>query len=141
MLVMGKVDGELSPEEENELAAILEADDEINSELRRMEKIKTVTGAVTLKPPPDQIWEDYMNSVYQKVERGVGWILLSLGAIVILSYGFWNGIKGLIETSAVPLFLKGAILAALVGAAVITVSVVREKVFMKTKDPYREIQR
>lgn len=140
-LMMGRVDGELSPEEDRELDALIETNDEFRSEMKRMERVKTVTAAVSLKMPPDQIWEDYMNSVYQKVERGVGWILLSVGAIVTLSYGLWNGVSDLLENTTLPWFVKGAVLALLVGGVIITVSVVREKLFMRSKDPYREIER
>ena len=139
--MMGRLDGELSADEESELDGLIETNDELRSEMSTMERVKNVTRAVTLRTPPDQIWEDYMNSVYQKIERGVGWILLSIGAIVILSYGLWNGVSQLIASTAVPWYLKAALLAVMVGGAVITVSVVREKLFMRTKDPYREIER
>ena len=139
--MMGRLDGELSADEESELDGLIAANDELRSEMSSMERIKTVTGAVTLRTPSDQIWEDYMNSVYQKIERGVGWILLSLGAIVILSYGLWNGVSKLIADTIMPWYLKAALLAVLVGGAVITVSVAREKLFMRTKDPYREVER
>ena len=82
-----------------------------------------------------------MNSVYRRIERGVGWILVSIGAIVLLSYGLWSGVGELLRDTTVPWYVRGAVMSLLAGFAVIVVSVVREKFFMRERDPYREVER
>ena len=82
-----------------------------------------------------------MDSVYRRVERGIGWTLLSVGAIVLLSYGLWQGIHELFGDLTVPWYVKGGVLALLVGIVILVVSVIREKYFIFKDDPYRDVNR
>ena len=79
--------------------------------------------------------------MYARVERGVGWILLSLGAIVLISYGLWTAAKQLLADTSIPLFIKAAVFVLTVGMVILFVSIVREKWFVYRSDPYKDIQR
>ncbi|MFQ5550789.1 MAG: anti-sigma factor family protein [Gemmatimonadales bacterium] len=140
-LMMAALDGEVSDTERRELESLIEGSDGLREEWLELSRVKRMTSGVSLKSPPEEIWEDYMSSVFLKVERSVGWILTSIGAVVLLSYGLWMGTKNLIQDSSVPWFLKGAILSLVVGLTVITVSVAREKLFMRARDPYKKVVR
>ncbi len=140
-LMMGRLDRELTPEESEALDQILESDPAARQEWEQLKLVKTITAGIRLRTPPDEIWEGYMNSVYRRIERGVGWILVSIGAIVLLSYGLWSGVGELLRDTTVPWYLRGAVMSLLAGFAVIVVSVVREKFFMRKRDPYREVER
>lgn len=140
-LLMSGLDGELNAEEREELERILGADPRLRDEWNRLSKVKEVTQSMVLRKPPEQVWEDYWASVYSRLERGIGWILVSVGAIVLLSYGAWQGVQALIADVDMPWFLKGAILATSVGLVVLFVSVLREKLFIRVRDPYKDVQR
>ena len=94
-----------------------------------------------LQQPPDEVWKDYWGSVYVRLERGVGWILLSVGAIVLISYGAWMGAQEIIADTEMPLYLKLAILATTVGIVVLLVSVIREKLFVGRRERYKDVER
>ena len=66
---------------------------------------------------------------------------LGQGTIVVAAYGVWRWCEALWADAQVPLFLKLAIMAAAVGAIVLIVSVIREKLFTHRRDPYSEVQR
>ncbi len=140
-LLMSGLDGELNAEEREELERILGADPRLRDEWNRLSKVKEVTQSMVLRKPPEEVWEDYWASVYSRLERGIGWILVSVGAIVLLSYGAWQGVQALIADVDMPWFLKGAILATSVGLVVLFVSVLREKLFIRVRDPYKDVQR
>lgn len=140
-LMMRALDHETTSREWSELQGLLAADRELAREWTRLRQAKRATGAVRLSAPPDEVWEGYMDSVYRRVERGIGWILISVGAIVLLSYGLWTGIGELIQDATLPWYIKGGILALLVGLAIIIVSVIREKLFTHHRDPYQEVER
>lgn len=140
-LLMGGLDGELSAEQREELDRLLDADPSLRAEWKRLTKVKEVTETMTLRRPPDEIWEDYWTSVYNRVERGVGWILVSLGAIVLLSYALWHAAQEFLADASLPGFVKIAVLLTVVGVAALVVSVVREKLSLGRKDPYKDIQR
>ncbi len=52
-----------------------------------MKEFEEVMSKVKLKKPPEEAWQLYWASVYNRLERRVGWILLSIGAIILGFYG------------------------------------------------------
>ena len=95
----------------------------------------------TIKSPPKEQWDHYWHSVYNRIERGLGWILVSLGAIVLLSYGVWHAVEEIWADTSMPVFLKLAIFAVGAGAVVLLVSIAREKLFTHRHDPYKGVER
>lgn len=140
-LLMGALDGELEADARAELAALLETEPTLKEEWNRLRRVKEVTEAMKLRKPPEETWDRYWNSVYSRLERGVAWILVSLGAIVAGSYGAWLGVSDLIGDSELPWFVKGGILAVIIGLVMLLVSVLRHRIFVSRSDPYKDIER
>jgi len=140
-LMMAALDGELEPGEREELDRLLDADPALRREWTRMSAVKEVTGAMTLRRPPGETWDRYFESVYNRLERGVAWTLVSLGAIVLAGYALWHALEGLLASTGLPPVVKVAIFAVLLGGVILLVSVVRERLFVRRTDPYREIDR
>ena len=140
-LMMAALDGELSRGERDELDRLVDADASLREEWERLSKVKEVTEAMGYREPPEEIWENYWVSVYNRVERGVGWVLISVGALILAGFGLWHVVMDLLADTGVPGFVKIAIFAAALGGAVLLISVIREKWFMRKTDPYREIPR
>jgi ferric-dicitrate binding protein FerR (iron transport regulator) len=140
-LMMGALDGEISAEEQRELDGILARDSEVRAEWDRLKRVKEVTGAMTYREPPEEIWDEYWVSVYNRTERGIAWILVSMGGVVVLAYGAWKFLETLWADANAPGFLKLAIMAVAVGLIVLAISVIREKLFTNRRDPYKEIER
>jgi hypothetical protein len=139
--MMGALDGELDDADQVEFERLLGRDSDLQTEWKRLNELKEVTSTMALRSPPEEVWETYWTSVYHRFERGVGWVLLSLGAIVSLSYGLWRFARELMADTTIPLFMKGAIVAVIVGGVILFVSVVREKWFVYRSDPYKDVQR
>lgn len=140
-LLTGALDGELTPEMRAEFDKLLAAQPELRDEWRRLTRVKEVTESMRLRKPPEETWDRYWNSVYSRLERGIAWILVSLGAIVVVSYGAWYGVRDLLADAGLPWFVKGGILALLVGLVILLVSVIRHRIFVSRTDPYKDIQR
>lgn len=140
-LMMADLDGELAAGEREELDRLMAADPGLRSEWKRFRRLKEVTDSMALRSAPREIWEDYWGSVYSRVERGIGWLLLSAGAIVLLSYGAWRGVRHLLADAALPWFVKAALLALSLGGVVLLVSVAREKLFIGARQRYRDVER
>ena len=94
-----------------------------------------------LRKPPEEVWGRYWASVFNRFERGIGWTLVSLGAVVLVSWGIWEFVGALIVDEELPLFIKLSILAVVAGGTMLTLSVFREKLFTRSRDPYKEIER
>ncbi len=81
-----------------------------------------------------------MSTLYARIERGTGWILLSIGAIILLGYGGYQLLSDIINDTGMPFIVKAGILGVFFGAVVLFVSVLRERIIARKTDIYREIE-
>jgi hypothetical protein len=139
--MMAALDGELRPDERDELDRLLAEDGRLRDEWARMSKVKEVTNTMGYTKPPEEVWDRYWVSVFNQLERGLAWILVSIGAVVLLGYGTWEWIDAVLGDSDIPGFVKLAIFAVALGGLVLLVSVIREKWFTRRRDPYKEVER
>ena len=115
---------------------------DLDAEWRRLARVKEVIGGLTLQPLPEELWDRYWASVYTRLERGLAWILVSAGTIVLTAYAVWQAVTAFFADTGEPLFVRVAIAAVAVGATILLLSVVREKFWLSRRDPYqREITR
>ena len=77
-LMMAALDGELSSVEQAELDRLLSTDETLRKEWDRLKTVKEVTGTMTFRQPPEEVWDRYWVSVYNQAERGLGWLLFSV---------------------------------------------------------------
>ncbi len=140
-LMMAALDGEINPDQRRQLDRLLADNPDLRDEWERMGRVKEVTSSMAYREPPEEIWQEYWVSVYNRCERGVGWLLMTLSTVILLSWSAWQVIAAMFADSAMPLFLKLAVLGVAVGAIILLVSVAREKWFVRRKDPYREVIR
>lgn len=135
------IDGEVNEEQkemvENHLRECLEC----QKEFEEMSKLEEVMGQMELKKPPRETWQVYWASVYNRLERKIGWILLSIGAIILLFFGGYKAVEGIIQDQTTPLLLKVGILIAMAGLVVLLVSILRERLFVRTRERYKEVEK
>jgi len=141
-LLMALLDGELAPGERSELEAHLAGCRECRDELAGFRRLKEVTDMVRFAEPDDASWESYWRVIYNRLERGLGWILLSLGAILLLAYGAFRLVEELLTDPTVALLVKVGVGALLLGLVILVVSLVRERLYGLRSDRYsREVRR
>ena len=140
-LMMGYLDEELSAEQIRQFEEHLRTCKQCSSQLQDFRQLKAITDQMTLIEPEDRLWQQYWDGIYNRVERGIGWIFFSVAAILLTIYGGFKAIEALITDPTVGLLLKAAMLALLVGLAILFVSVLRERIFFWTKDRYKDVRR
>ena len=140
-LMMGFLDNELEPEQKKAFAEHLASCPECKAELEEFKGLKQITDEVSLIEPEEQIWQQYWSGVYNRIERGVGWILFSLAAILLLIYGGFKAIEEIVRDPTVDVILKGGLLVLIAGLAILLVSVLREKLYFRKKDRYKDVRR
>jgi predicted anti-sigma-YlaC factor YlaD len=141
-LLSGYVDGELAADERRRLEEHLETCAACRRELEGLKALKEDLAMLKFKEPSDAELERYWAGVYNRLERGIGWILLSLGAILLLSYGALQFIEGLIRDPGVALVVKIGTCALVVGLVVLFVSLLRERLTVRKVDRYsKEVDR
>jgi predicted anti-sigma-YlaC factor YlaD len=140
-LMMAYLDNEIDDEQKRAFEEHLASCPQCTKELKEFQKLKQLTDSVTLTEPEDQIWQQYWGNVYNRVERGIGWILFSMAAILLAIYGGFELIENIIRDQTVGMLLKVALLVLITGLAILFVSVLRERIYFWKKDRYRDVRR
>ena len=134
-------DGNLSEEEKKELRRLTLKDSKTERELKEMNKLKEVIDM--LEPVnPEKEWEEYWSSLYNKLERGIGWIIFSIGAILTFTFVGFQFIKELVRDPQIALYAKVGLITLILGLAILFVSVLRERITLSKTDKYsKEVKR
>ena len=140
-MLAGYVDGELNDDDRAAVEKALQTDPQLRAELEQFQKLKEVTGMARYADLPLEVWESYWESIYRKTERGLGWIFLSIGAIILLGFGLFELFKEMYLDPATPLWLKVGVTAVSLGAVIMLVSYGRERYFAFKRDRYRKVIR
>ena len=141
-LITGYVDDELSADQQRELEAHLADCPNCRDELAEMKTLKEGLAMMTFKEPGDAELERYWRGIYNRIERGIGWILSSLGAIALLCYGAFTLVEEVITDPTIAWIVKIGVSALLAGVVVLFVSLLRERLMLRKTDKYsKEVQR
>jgi predicted anti-sigma-YlaC factor YlaD len=140
-LISSYIDGELGPEDRKMVEAHLAECPECAEEHRQLTKFEEVMDKMTLREPPKEAWKIYTESVYNRMERGLGWILVSIGAMIILFFAGYEMLQGILRDPTIHTLLKAGILAGLAGMVILLVSLIRERVFVNKRERYKEIEK
>ena len=140
-LMMGYLDDELSDEQRITFKQHLSDCSDCRQELEEFKKLKAITDDVTLLEPEDKIWQQYWGNIYNRLERGIGWILFGISAILLLIYGGFKMIEEIVKDPATGFGLKAGLIALIVGLAILFVSAARERLHFWSKDRYKDVRR
>jgi predicted anti-sigma-YlaC factor YlaD len=139
MLLSALVDNELTPEEKQMVTEHLVSCEDCRKEYSRLVKLKEATDKMKYLDLPDRLWAGYWHGIYNRIERGVGWIFLSLGAIILLIFAAWELLNEFFLDSRVPFLLKIGLGAFILGIIILMISILRERLFSRAHDRYEEI--
>ncbi len=140
-LISSYYDKELDEEQRKIVEKHLEECSECCQEFEEMGKFEEVMSKMELKQPPKEVWKLYWASVYNRLERSVGWILFSIGAMIMLFFGGYKMVEGIIQDPSTPFLLKAGILAFMGGIVVLLVSLIRERFFVRKRERYKEVEK
>lgn len=140
LLMMKALDGELAGSEHSEFENFLR-DEECRQEWQSFRKVKEATVDLKLASPAPEVWDGYWRGVYNRMERGIAWILVSLGAVVLCAWGALEAVSALWADAQVPLIVKIAIFTLAAGLFLLFFSVIRERWFTSRHDKYKEVVR
>jgi ferric-dicitrate binding protein FerR (iron transport regulator) len=140
-LMMAALDDECSSAERLELDALLAARPELAPDWSRLRRLKEVTMTLEIARPLEEEWDWYRRSGLHRAERGVGWTLIAVGGGVLAATSLWLWLESWLA-SDLPLFVKISLGSVMVGAALLLVSVLRERWVLSRRDPYsKEVER
>lgn len=140
--ISGYVDEELDAGEREQLENHLSSCESCRRELEELVQFKESLAMIQFKEPSDAELDRYWSNIYNRLERGVGWICFSLGAILVLCWGAFAMIEELIQDPDVSITVKIGMVALIVGAVILFVSIARERLTVRKADKYsQEVER
>ena len=141
IMLSGYFDDELSPDEKLEFERHLAGCAECRKELDAFRKLKEVTGAMRYADIPEHVWEGYWGSIYRRLERGISWIFISIGIVIVLSFAGYHLLQDFFMNADTPILLRIGVGCGIFGFIVLFVSAVRERLFASKRDRYDEVTR
>lgn len=141
LLMMAELDGELAPSEKNELQDLLKSYPDLKKEIESFKQLKEVTNPMTLKKADPEIWETYWYNIYNRIERSLAWFIFSIGAGILIVYGIGQAISNIWQDPDISIIMKIGIFGVLLGVVLLLISVLREKLFVRRNERYKEVQR
>lgn len=139
VLISGYLDNELEPELRVELENHLEECPRCQRELDSMRRLFWGTSAAFAAGSlPQETWDEFLDNVYNRLERKTGWVVFVFGALALALFG---GYVFVMEpwTSAL---IKVLVAAPVAGLAILFVSVLRQRLENLKTDRYsKEIHR
>ena len=83
----------------------------------------------------------YWSSKYNRLERNFGWILIFIGALILLIYGGYKIVESLVLDLSITLLLKIGVLVMIVGLVILLLSSIREQLFFYKRERYKDIDK
>jgi ferric-dicitrate binding protein FerR (iron transport regulator) len=138
ILLMGYVDGELDDADRRRVEEALASDPALQAELEGMRRLKDLTADLGIDHKTDSELKIFWGSVYNRMERHIGWMLLLAGLLGLTSLGLFLFMES--ETTHWVVKLLTGCMA--VGALILLWSVWRERRLVLPHDRYsKEIHR
>lgn len=134
---MRYIDGEMSPEERLEFQRHLQGCEDCTCALEGFQELQSLTGRVKMKDQTDEFWEQYTKSLYRRLERKTAWILIIVGAVLLVGYEIYRAVVSFGRIT----FEKAALVLFALGAVMLLVSVIRERIHQLRGDKYSRIDR
>ena len=132
---------DISKEEKIEFEKMLISDSQLQSEFEEQKRIKEVLNKMKLKNPSREVWDSYWMGIYNRIERGIAWAVISIGAMIFFGYASYEIVNAFIKDTQAPVLAKIGISMLVFGGLILLFSLLREKMFTSKRDKYKEIQR
>jgi predicted anti-sigma-YlaC factor YlaD len=140
-LMMGYIDNELDENEIRDLLEHLQSCDQCRAEMMRFKALNDITDASTFLTPEDKFWEGYWSGIYNRMERGLGWIFMLGGFILIVSGGIFVLFSDVILNPGEPLWIRIGIPCTMIGVVILMTSVCRERLRSFKIERYKDVRR
>lgn len=115
--------------------------DKYFEEFQKQKSLKEVFMKMNLKEPKNNFWDDYWLNIYNRLERGIAWILISLGLTFLIGYAIYEFIQKLFVDDGGPVIVKLGLITLFIGALILILSLIREQFIKFKNDNYKEIKR
>lgn len=140
-LMMASIDGETTVEQETELREALLKNKDDAIEYHRLKNMKLMTMQTRLRVPAPELWDQYSRQTLTRIERRFAWILITIGAVIFITYSLWMALSKFFMDPNIVWWIKASTGAVILGAILLMVSIIRERIYLNKHERYKDIIR
>ena len=132
-LLTGYIDGELDSPTCRLLEQHILGCPECKEEYGSLKRLAAGTSsAMAFDEPPPEVWDSFLDSVYNRIERRTGWTMLWVGLAMLAAYGLFL----YVTTDWAPPLAKFVCALPVGGLSLLFVSVLRQRLHVQKNDRY-----
>ena len=135
--IQALADNELPEEEIEPTLDLIQGSYEYRREYAELLRLKRQLNDQPIPPVTEEWIEQAQHRISRRISRGAGTVLLLGSYLVLLGYAIFT----MFADPGVPLIVAVLVAAVVLGAAVLLVSAIRDRVHERKTDKYREIIR
>ena len=134
----GYLDGELDADESARIAAHLKDCPECAREYESMRQVVDAASALHVAEPPEEVWDTFLDNVYNRLERKTGWLIFTLGMALLSGLAVYEFV--VLEWASTPVKIVCSI--PLLGLGILFINVIRQRRLVAKTDRYsRDVRR
>jgi len=131
------LDGELSADETREVNEHLIRCERCRTEHDSLAETLSTLDLISFEEPEDRALKDLWKSPYTRWQRNAGLVMVTAGYACLLLYALFEFLRA----GQVPVFPKVAGMAVLTGFVLLLLLAIRERVWTRQTDRYKEVKR
>lgn len=136
-LLVGLLDGELTPEEVRQINDHLIRCAGCRAEYEQLREVSSKFAAISFREPDDVVLAQIWKSPISRLARNTSLVLIIGGCAGLIGYGLYEFLTS--GTKELP--TKMGLAAVVLGFLILLVQLIRERVRTYKTDPYKEIER
>ncbi len=137
VLLSGYIDSELTQQQQQRVCIHVEQCAQCSTLLQELKGNQERTRQLTYQQPSDGEWQRMERHLFQKISRGLGWLILLVWSAVTAVYAAFQ----LATSPTEPLFEKILVFSLFLGVALLFLSVLSERVRDSRTDPYKGVRK
>lgn len=135
-MLSGYIDGELTQQERQRVILHCESCEACSETLEELTVLRERLGNTLISPIGEDKWRESMDVKGVKTSRGIGWILLIAGLLVIGGVGLYH----FVFEDTMDTWMKLVIVAIYGGLAILLFSVLRQRLIERKTDKYKDVE-
>jgi len=136
-LLVGLLDGELTPEESRQVNEHLTRCGACRTEYEQLRETTGKLTAISFREPDDAVLAQVWKSPFSRLARNTSLAMIFGGYAVLLGYGLFE----FLTSGKEGLTAKMGLAAIVLGFLILLVQLIRERIKTYKTDPYKEIER
>lgn len=141
VLLMGYLDNELDAQQRSDVEAHLDSCAACRAERGAYESLERMVRSMESYSESERALERYWNQTWNRTERKLGWSFTGIGAAIMVGFGLFEFTRSFWNDPSVPLVMRIGVGLGCFGVLVLLGSLIRERIMLRKKERYTEVQR